>query len=151
MDLPLRARPSGREALLFVAMLVLGFLSTQLEWAHVGASCANTSVTRGFAESAGPISSAFIYLLALLAVAIALFVPPRAATAVDAVALVVGVAAALVALGDALAPFEALRPGSVPVRVLCAMEPSLGAALAFASLIAVAGVLVTRCWSPSYS
>lgn len=143
-DMPLRADPSGREALAFVAMLVLGFFATQLDWAQVGATCANTAVTRGFGESTNPISWAFVYLLALLAVAVALFLPPRIATALDGLALLVGIAAVALAIGEALAPFEALRPGPPAARVSCGMDLALGAWLALASLAAIASVLVIR-------
>lgn len=146
--MPLRSRPSGREAALLLITWLLAFGATRLEWAAVGAACANTAVTRGFAESTERISYGLIYLLALLVIGIGLWLPPRLATTVDVLALVAAVVAVALGIGEALVPFEARRPGTPAVGVLCTLDLAAGAWLAVLSLATFAAMVVVRLRAP---
>lgn len=143
----LAGRPTGREALLLVASLVLVVVSTQLDWTAVSSSCANTAVTRGYGESANADPWNWLFFLGAVAGSGSMLVRPRFS------ALVAGIGAiamtlSLVRLTTLLAePFEAIRPGAPgarPVGVLCGFDLVVGFWVGLAALLCLVVAVALR-------
>ena len=136
---------SGREAAALVAAIVLAALATQLDFASVSASCANTGAARGFGESAEADPWNWFYLLGAVAGLGSVLVAPRLALPLLALGAVTAAVSLAVLTSLVTQPFEALRPATAggPVGVLCGFDLAIGFWVGFAAvaLLAVAAAM----------
>lgn len=147
MNDQLAGRPTGREALLLVASLVLMAVSTQLDWTAVSSSCANTAVTRGFGESVDAEPWNWLFFLGAVAGIGSTLVRPRISALVAGIGAIV-MTLSLVRLTMLLTePFEAIRPGAPgarPVGVLCDLDLVVGFWVGLVALLCLVVAVALR-------
>jgi len=132
-----------------VGAIGLAVVATQLDWATVSASCANTDATRGFGGSAQAAPWNWLYLLGIGAGLGSTLVPPRLARALLVTGVVVSGVSLVVIAMLVTEPFEALRPASAggPVGTLCGFDLAIGTVVgtvAVALLVVAAVLRITR-------
>ncbi len=147
MRILVEREPSGREALAAVAILVAAFAATQLDWAAVTSSCANTAVTRGFAEYPGENAWPWLYVIGFALAAGSVVVAGRIGAAIAVGATLLAALSTGALMNEVLAPFEARpAPGKA---VLCQLDLATGAWLATAALALAIGIAVVRVRRPA--
>ncbi len=152
MSETLRSRATGTEALFLVGGLILTVVATQLDWASVGATCANTGATRGFGESTRADPWSWLFLLGAVAAFGSVLVPPRTALALETLGAAVSAASLAVLTALVTEPFEALRPSASgrAAGVLCGFDLTVGVwvgGAAVALLAAAAALRARTAWS----